>query len=510
MDRRDFLKVMAGSCAGAMSAQVLHPFPARAADSDTVHVTLTAWPYRFSPAPHVSFSGLAYNGQMPGPLLRVRYGQRLRAHFINHSGLESTVHWHGMILPNDMDGMPNVTQKPVPDGGEFLYEFKPNPPGFRWYHSHVSPQLAMGLLGPFIVEDPREERADVEVVLVFHDVPDMASFRQALAGVSKARMIAPAGSPEMMRMQGQAMSGGMSERKGKGGTGGGMDAMMKTMTNATMGDEVAYLARCINGATYPRTEPITVRVGQRVRLRILNASPTLTHYIALGGHRLRVTHSDGNPMPRAVEVDALRAGVAERYDAWFEVTRPGAWLLEAIASDGMAIGQSVRVYTPGMEHAEAVRPPQSVKGVDYFTYPQAGDAAPAHRSLDLGPADVQADFTLGHDAHDTSKWTINGAVWPHTPKILVHPRDRVLVRFHNPTDMDHPMHLHGHVFRLVAVNGRALRSPLPKDVALVSANGGTAAWLFEATSPPGRWVLHCHNSVHLADGMMTEVRYIDA
>ena len=496
MRRRDVLKLIAGAGVGAMSATVLPPMEARAAERDTVDVTLTAAPFRFSPNPTVSFSGLAYNGQVPGPVLRVRYGQTLRARYINHTGTISTIHWHGMILPNDMDGVPYVTQVPVPNGGEFTYHYKPNPPGLRWYHSHVSPQLSLGLFGAFVVEDPNDEQADVEAVLVLHDVPDMHTFRQALAGVSDAPMIAPLGAPELagMKMTDAKMSG--TPMAGKPMKGGGM------------GDGVAYRAFCINGATYPGTTPITVNVGQRVRLRILNASPTLTHYVALGGHTLRVSHSDGNRLPKPVVVDALRIGVAERYDAWFEVTEPGAWLLESIADDKLAIGQSVRIHTPGMERAVPIRPPQSMVGVDYFTYQQAGDAGPLSHPLVPGRIDVEKELILGGGKAGDPHWTINGAIWPHTPKILVHKGDRVLVRFRNPTNMEHPMHLHGHVFHLVEINGQSLRYPLPKDTTLVPANGGTAAWFFEATSPPGRWVLHCHNAIHLADGMMTEIRYV--
>ncbi|MBU6475961.1 MAG: multicopper oxidase family protein [Alphaproteobacteria bacterium] len=488
MNRRELLKLMSTTALGVMSAAVLPPLSARAAEQDTLEVTLTARPYTYNPLPDVTFSGLAYNGQVPGPVIRTRAGQRFRARFINHTGAGSTIHWHGMILPNDMDGVPDITQEPVWDGGTFTYDFTPAPAGFRWYHSHAGTQSVLGLFGAFIIDDPRDEKADVEAVLVFHDVPDMRSFAAALKDMSDAPMAVPPGLHPHTRMSGMKM-GGM-----------GMNGM-------EMGDEVAYLARCVNGATFPHTKPVRVKVGDRVRLRILNASPTMTHYIALGGHRLTVTHSDGNPMERPVTVEALRVGVGERFDAWFEVTQAGAWLLEDLAGDRLSRGQAVLIHTEGMEKAPPVRPAQTLAGVEYFTYPLAGAAGPLKHPLVDGRIDVTADLTLGGGERGVPRWTMNGKIWPHTQKIFVKRGDRVLVRFKNQTGMDHPMHLHGHVFKLVEVNGKSLRHPLLKDTSLISANGGTGAWFFEATSPPGRWVLHCHNEVHMADGMMTEVFY---
>ena len=114
---------------------------------------------------------------------------------------------------------------------------------------------------------------------------------------------------------------------------------------------------------------------------------------------------------------------------------------------------------------------------------------------------------MGGGKPGQSRWTIDGEVWPHTPKIRVRQGDQVLLRWRNPTDMAHPMHLHGHIFELVEQSGVHLRHPLRKDTSLVPANG-SAAWRFVADAPPGRWVLHCHNQVHMMNGMMTEVDYL--
>ena len=458
-----------------MVAAALPALSQRALADGVVDYTLTAAPLRFAPVAGVEFAGLAFNGTIPGPVLRVRHGQRLRAKFVNTSGEPATIHWHGMVLPNKMDGVEGVTQAAVPTRQSFLYEFTPDPPGTRWYHDHISDGFARGLFGLIVVEDPKDEPADAEFALVFHDVPKLSTMQSAMMGTSGAPMIDPIGSPEMTEMK----------------------------PDDKMGDEVSYIAHCISGRSYPDTQRLSVKVGQRVRLRILNANPTQTRYVRLAGHRLTVTHSDGNHLPRPIEVDALRIGVGERYDAWFEVTQPGAWLLQGLSSDPLIYQQAAIVSTPGMENASPVSNPQTLEGVDFFTYQKAG--GDGGREL---PAPTHSyDFKIGGGEWGSNKWTLNGKTYPDTQKIYVNRNDIVEVRFKNTTDMDHPMHLHGHVFDLVEVDGDRLTYPLPKDTTLVHAYTGTITWRFRAGSPAGRWLLHCHNEIHMMDGMMTEVVY---
>ena len=461
---------------------LVHALPAagRAAESDLVEYALTAAPLPFSPVSGIRFDGFGYNGSIPGPLLRVVHGQRMRVKYVNRTGLNTAVHWHGMSLPNDMDGAAGVTQPPVEDGGTFTYEFVPGPPGTRWYHDHgmgVTMGLMRGLFGMIVVEDPKDERADAEFVVVLHDVPSMNSVMAALKGTSDAPMVDPEKAPEVRLMQ----------------------------PDDKMGDEVSYVAHCINGASYPKVKPMPVQVGQRVRLRVLNANPTQTRYLRLAGHRLRVTHADGNPLKQPLEVDALRVGVGERYDAWFEVTKPGAWLLQAISADPLAFEQAVVVHTPGMEKASPQGSSSSLDGVEYFTYEKAGNAGGIAYKIDFGPHSY--DFTLDGGEYGSSRWTMNGKVWPNTEKLMVSRGDLVWVNFTNKTDMHHPMHLHGHTFEIAQINGQWLERPLAKDIALVDPHGGMLRWRFTADSPPGRWLLHCHNDIHMMDGMMTEVVY---
>lgn len=472
MQRATFLR----TSAGAMSLLALAPLSAQALASEVISVTLRSGPFRFTPAAGMAFDQLAYNGMLPGPLLRVMHGQRIRARYVNGSGLPSTIHWHGMILPNAMDGVEGITQPAIPPGGEFLYEFAPNPIGTRWYHDHVGLHLARGLFGMFIVEDPHDDPADAQFALAFHDVPSRRSLMAAMAGTSDAAMVDPMDSPEMRSMQ----------------------------PGDKMGDEVAYLAHCINGAAYPSTKPIAVKVGQRVRLRILNANPTQTKYIRLAGHSLLVTHSDGNKLEVAREVDILRIGVAERYDAWFEVKQPGAWLLQVLSSEPTAYQQAVVVHTPGMEHAPPQGSSMMLADAKVLSYDELGGITGVAPPLQ---ADITQAYHLGGGRYGSSRWTMNGETWPNVQRIIVRSGQGVIVRFHNTTDMDHPMHLHGHVFEVMEVDGKRLAHPLPKDTSLVRSNGGTMTWRFVADSPPGRWLLHCHNAIHMMDGMATEVDY---
>jgi FtsP/CotA-like multicopper oxidase with cupredoxin domain len=474
MRRQDFVR----AAAGTLAVVSVPGATLRALASDVVDVTLRAAPLRFSPAPGLHFSGLAYNGTIPGPLLRVAYGQRIRVRYTSGVGVATSIHWHGMLLPNAMDGAAGITQPAVPFGGEYLYDFVPGPPGTRWYHDHAfSLASARGLFGMFVVDDPNDEPADREFALIFHDVPKWSSLVAAQRGVSNAPMTDPVVSGDGMQMM-----------------------------RRSMGDEVAYVAHCINGASYPHGKTLAIRSGDRVRLRILNASPTQTRYVRLAEHELVVTHADGNPLAQPTTVDVLRIGAGERYDAYFEVRKPGAFLLQGISGDPLESQQAVLLYTEGMENAPTRAEPKTLDGLRVFSYEAAGGVDGQMKS----PAGMLPtyDLALGGGGWENPRWTIAGDVWPNTPKLRVRRGELVTVRFRNTSDMDHPMHLHGHTFALTEVNGVPLLRPLAKDGSLVSADGGTATWQFTANSSPGRWLLHCHNEIHMVGGMMAEVVYL--
>jgi FtsP/CotA-like multicopper oxidase with cupredoxin domain len=231
----------------------------------------------------------------------------------------TTIHWHGVDVPNTMDGVPGITQKPVPAGGTFVYEFEARPAGTRWYHTHFQEhrQMDLGLVAPLIIEpaDGEPFPFDREYTLVLDDWatgtgPALPPTREGTAG-GRGEM-----GGMMSGMRGRGMMGGGMMGRGTGGMMGGGAQNMP-----------AYDAMTINGKAYPATESLRVRKGERLRLRLINASADHTHVIRLAGHQLRVTHTDGNPLVEAVAVDAIPIAPSERYDALVNADRPGAWWL---------------------------------------------------------------------------------------------------------------------------------------------------------------------------------------
>ncbi len=212
------------------------------------------------------FRRWTYDGSYPGPEIRVREGERLRVRLENRLPDPTTVHWHGVPVPNAMDGVPGVTQDAVEPGGDFIYDFTAAPAGSYLYHSHVGLQLDRGLHGPLVIEEttPHVEY-DREATLI-------------LDGLLP-------GPPQPPDLEG-GMGRGMMRRRGRG--------MMEMMDDGTP----EYHAFLLNGRAPEDPETIEVGRGERIRLRIMNPSSSTTFRVAVAGHRMQVTHSDGRPVGR--------------------------------------------------------------------------------------------------------------------------------------------------------------------------------------------------------------------
>jgi FtsP/CotA-like multicopper oxidase with cupredoxin domain len=286
--------------------------------------------------------------------------------------------------------------------------------------------------------------------------------------------------------------------------GGMMGGMMSGMMSGGMADmmggaSVAYDVMTINGKAYPATETLKVRKGERVRLRLINASAEHTHVIRLAGHRLSVTHTDGNPLLRPVEVDALPIAPSERYDIFFNAERPGAWFLYCSQPGHADAGERMLVMYEGYEEARAPATVEGVSGLSVWQYSLG-------RGRDILPQSsgrkLSFDLNLGGGMMGSQDWTINGKQYPNTDPLRLKKGDRVRVRFINHTMEAHPMHLHGQSFKVLAVNGRALSDPIVRDSVDVEAHMGSVVVEFIAHNP-GDWFFHCHKPMHMMGGMIT-------
>lgn len=491
LSRRRFLSLAGQAGAGTLvlsaGGSLLLPRPGRAAQSPATgrvrEIALVAKETRWELAPGKVIKAWAYNGRVPGPEIRLREGERVRIVLMNALPEPTTIHWHGVDVPNPMDGVPGVTQAPVKPGETFIYEFEARPAGTRWYHTHFQEhkQLDLGLYAPLIIEPAEAEPfpSDREYTLLLDDWATgtgrpLPSTREGTAGAR----------------------GGMGGMMG-GMMGGGMGRMMEGMMGG--GQHPAYDTMTINGKAYPTTEPLRVRKGERVRLRLINVSADHTHVIRLAGHRLKVTHTDGNPLLQPVEVDAVPIAPSERYDVLFLADRPGAWFLYCAEPGHAGAGEQVAVLYEGHEGAKLEPPIEGITDLSLWRYGLGRGRDVLHPP---SGRERTFDLTLSGGMMGSDVWTINGKQYPRTDLLQARRGDLVRVRFSNMSMEAHPMHLHGQSFKVLAFNGRRLPAPIVKDSVDVEAHMGAVDIEFTAHNP-GDWFFHCHKPMHMEGGMIT-------
>ena len=241
---------------------------------------LEAKPIRWPILKDVIVTAWTYNGMVPGPLIRVTEGDKVKILVKNNLPEATTIHWHGILVPNNMDGIPDETQEPIQPGETFIYEFTAKPKGTFWYHSHFDSdkQISVGLSGAFIIE-PKGGLVPKPVI----DKVLMLNEWRVINGQTYAAMPAT-----------------------------GMDGNFFT----------------INGKAFPDTENINVKVGQKVRLRFIG-SGQMIHPMHLHGFSFKVVATDGNDVPESAQwtKDVITVAPGERYDIEFTPDRPGKWML---------------------------------------------------------------------------------------------------------------------------------------------------------------------------------------
>ncbi len=425
----------------------------------------------------------AYGDTVPGPLLRANAGDLLRVEVDNQLSTDTSVHWHGIALRNDMDGVPGMTQDPIGAGDTFRYEFTVPDPGTYFYHPHSGVQLDRGLYGVLVVDDPAEPGAyDAEWVVVLDDWVDGTGRTpdQVLEKLGAA-----SGTGDMGGMDHGSMSG--MDHGSMGGMGGGMHSDLL----GGAGD-VDYPYYLVNGRTPDAPVTLSGKPGQRIRIRFVNAGSDTAFRVAVGGHRMTLTHSDGFPVV-PVSTDALLIGMGERFDVTVTL-EDGVFPLVASA-EGKS-GQGLAVVRTGAGRrapARSVRPRELTGQVLLGTDLDAADAVRLpHRAIDR-----RHDLVLS-GSMAPYRWTINGKTFPDSEPLPVAEGERVRLRFANASMMFHPMHVHGHTFALRQGGTR-------KDTVIVRPMQMLEVDL--DTDNPGQWATHCHNIYHAETGMMTSLSY---
>jgi FtsP/CotA-like multicopper oxidase with cupredoxin domain len=451
MQRRKFLALLAAPACAELARQMTWQSAPEKSQAD---VTIRISPIALEVAPRRIIRTTAYNGSAPGPVLRLREGQPVSVEVINDTKIPELVHWHGLFVPSEVDGSEEEGTPMAPPGGSRLYSFVPRPSGTRWYHTHVHAGRDMtrstytGQFG-FLYIEPKHEpgRYDAEVFLALH---------------------------------------GWAPYLGSQGDEGNL--------------EVTYPVYSINSQALGWGEPLRVKEGQKVLFRILNASATDQHRIALPGHKFQVVSLDGNAVPVPREVDVIEMGPAERVDALVTMNQPGVWIFGEMNDQSRNKGLGIVVeYANHHEAPQWIAPPMTPW--DYAIFGR--EAATPEPTGGVVPLVFRKKFA-GNRWVDN--WTINGKSFPRTDPILVRPNSRYRLLFDNQSDEAHPVHLHRHTFELTKFAGKATAGVL-KDVVVVPARKQVEVD-FTADNP-GPTLFHCHQQLHMDYGFMTMVQYVD-
>jgi len=486
----------------APKASVLHP------DAKVVAYTLEIGERTLSPAGRPT-QVLTVNGGSPGPVLRFREGDVARITVRNNLvGEDTSIHWHGLLVPNLEDGVPGLTTPRIAPGKSRVFEFLVRQSGTYWYHSHSDWQLQGGVYGAIVIEPktpPAAERVDHDVAILLSDWTD-ESPREVQRTLLR-------GSDWYAFRRGTAQSLVGAYQAGK------LEEYLsreKALVPPMDLSDVAFDAFLMNGQ---QTLRLPGRPGERVRLRFVNASAASYFYLGSATGPLRVTHADGQAIV-PFDQQRLLIAPAENYDVVVSVPPTGAWEVRATAQDGSG---SVSAWLGDGEGHPAAEPPKpEAYGMNAYLRsildqldPEPGQAEPARPLSPYGkmraahPRPVPTahrELTLKLTGDMVRyEWTFDGVPPAEAEAIRVKAGEALRLRLVNNTMMHHPIHFHGHFFRLVDQDG-ADPATAPRKHTLDVPPMSVRTIEFSADEGPGDWLLHCHLLYHHTSGMMRVVR----
>jgi FtsP/CotA-like multicopper oxidase with cupredoxin domain len=434
--------------------------------------TLQIAPMLVELAPQVVVSTIGYNSKVPGPLLRAREGQLVTIDVVNDTDVPEYVHWHGLFIPPDVDGVEEEGTPPVSAHGKRRYQFVAKPAGSRWYHSHTAAMMDLhrgsytGQFGFFMIDSASDPgRYDQEVFLALRE------WEYFLSTMDQDEMAPDRNDP-------------MPEKP----------ARPDPRQN---GLEVSAPLYSINDKILGAGDPLRVKPGQRVLMRLLNASAAQIHRLALPGHKFQVIALDGNPVPAPQLVDVIEIAPGERVDAIVEMNNPGVWILGEVRSTARQSGMGIVVeYANQQQRAQWTPPPKwrwdyTIFGVN-ASHPTPDETINmVFEKIPGGPGGI-------------NHWLVNGKEYPHEQEFIFRQGHRYRLVFHNRSDDSHPLHIHRHIFELVELNGTPTAG-IKKDTVIVPAFGRATVDL--VADQPGLTLFHCHIQQHMDYGFMALFRY---
>ncbi|HEX3369832.1 MAG TPA: multicopper oxidase family protein [Candidatus Cybelea sp.] len=400
-------------------------------------------------------------------------GARFRVQLVNRIRRPTLIHWHGLTPPPHQDGVPIVSQPALQSGRTYEYDFPLTESGTYWMHSHEGLQEQSLLSAPLIIADPADERRDEQQI-----VAEIADFSFT--------------DPDQIYA---------SLRKPKPAEGAAADTSMKPDVN-----DVSYDAFLVNRRPIENPELFRIEPRAKVRLRIINSGASTNFTIDLGSLRGTLFAVDGRPIA-PVTASRFPIGIANRCDIRLETPGPGVYPIFAVREADSARGAFVLASRGTTVPKYPANGPYSSGLVTLALERQLRAANP----LPARPVDRHLAIDLTGDMSKYA-WTIDNVAWTDAlaesgrfPYLPVKRGERVEIAMRNKTMMSHPMHLHGHTFQIVEINGARFPGAMRDTILVTPRDSVTIA--FDANNP-GWWFYHCHNLYHLAAGMATSVKYV--
>jgi FtsP/CotA-like multicopper oxidase with cupredoxin domain len=447
----------------------------RVAAGAEVGLTAQVARQQIAPPEYPSTEVWCYNGTVPGRELRFRQGDTARVAVTNRLPSETTVHWHGLRVPNSMDGVPHVTQAPIRPGETFLYEFPLPDAGTYWYHPHLASyeQVARGLYGLLIVEEREPITVDRDVAWVLSD------FR---------------------------LNRDASQRDDFG-----------SLFDLTHGGRVGNTVT-VNGAYTLKGGTFAVRSGERIRLRLVNAAAARIFVLRFEGHEPRVIACDGHAVEphvphggRVVLAPGMRADVVldcmqapgSRHAVGDQGNPRGGFHVMTIAYSELPPLRNGAPTTPVSLRPNPLPEPDLARAQRHSIVFEGGAMGALREAEYDGERIPLASLVRQHHL----AWTVNGVAIKehvHEPMLTLARGGHYVLAMRNETSWPHPIHLHGHVFRVIARDGRPTRYRECADTVLMAPR--EAVDIAFVADNPGDWMFHCHILAHQAGGMMALIR----